>query len=217
MIVVEEEHPKKLKGTTTVGIVCSDGIVLAADKRATMGFFIANRDTQKIFDINDHLGMTVAGGVGDAQMLARLLRAEANLYRFDKGKPIPVQAAVTMLASILNQYRMYPYYVQLMIGGIDEKARLFSLDAVGGVTEEKFASTGSGSPTAYGYLEDHFRENRPVKENLRVAAKAVQMAIRRDAGTGEGVDIVTITKAGVKRYAKDEVDALLDEKQAKES
>ena len=209
----EEGQVKKLKGTTTVGIVCSDGVVLAADKRATMGYFIANKETQKVFPIDKHMGMTVAGGVGDAQMLVRLLQAESNLYRLDKRKPMPVKAATTLLANLLNQYKYFPFYVQLLVGGIDEKPRVYNLDAVGGVTEEKFVSTGSGSLTAYGYLEDHYRDNRPVKENLRIAAKAISIAIRRDAGTGEGVDLVAITKAGFKRYTKDEVSDLLEEKE----
>jgi proteasome beta subunit len=95
---------------------------------------------------------------------------------------------------------------------MDEKARIFNIDAVGGVTEEKFVSTGSGSLTAYGYLEDHFRESKPVKDNLRIAAKAVSIAIKRDAGSGEGVDLVSVTKAGFKRYSKDEVLELLEDK-----
>jgi proteasome beta subunit len=210
---VEEEKPKKMKGTTTVAIACSDGVVLAADKRATMGYFIANKETQKIFEIDDHMGMTVAGGVGDAQMLARFLQAEVNLYKLDKKKPMPVKAAATLLANIMNQSRFYPYYVQLLLGGMDDKPRAFNIDAVGGVTEEKFVSTGSGSLTAYGYLEDHFRENRPVKENLRIAAKAVSMAIKRDAGSGDGVDLCTVTKAGFRRYSKDEVAEILESKE----
>jgi len=213
ILVDEEGQVKKLKGTTTVGIVCSDGVVMAADRRATMGYFIANKETQKIFPIDKHMGMTVAGGVGDAQMLVRLLQAEANLYRLDKKKPMPVKAATTLLANLLNQYKFMPFYVQLLVGGIDEKPLIFNLDPVGGVTDEKFVSTGSGSLTAYGYLEDHYRENRPAKENLRIAAKAISIAIRRDAGTGESIDLVSITKTGFKRYTKEEVIGLLEEKE----
>jgi proteasome beta subunit len=208
---VEEEKMKKLKGTTTVGIVCSDGIVFAADKRATMGYFIANKEVPKIFEIDKHLAMAVAGGVGDAQMLVRFLQAEATLYRLDKNKPMPVKAASTLLANLMNQYKFFPFYVQLLVGGIDDKPRIYNLDPVGGVTEERFVSTGSGSLTAYGYLEDHYKENRPIKENLRIAAKAVSIAIRRDAGTGDGIDLVSISKAGIKRYTKAEVKELIEE------
>lgn len=210
---MEEEKIKKLKGTTTVGLVCSDGVVFAADNRATMGYFIANREVQKIFEIDKHLAMTVAGGVGDAQMLVRLLQAEATLYRLDKNKPMPVKAATTLLANLMNQYKLFPFYVQLLIGGIDEKPRIYNLDPVGGVTEERFVSTGSGSLTAYGYLEEHYKENKPIKENLRIAAKAISIAIRRDAGTGDGVDLVSISKTGIKRYTKEEVKELLEEEE----
>lgn len=207
---------KKLKGTTTVGLICSDGIVFAADKRATMGYFIANKDTQKIFEIDSHLGMTVAGAVGDAQALVRLMQAEAQLYKLDKGKPMPVKAASTLLANLMNQYKFMPFYVQLLVGGVDGESRIYNLDPVGGVTEEKFVSTGSGSLTAYGYLEDTFREGKPVKDNLRVAAKAIQIAIRRDAGTGDAIDLVSITKDGFRRYTKDDVKKLLEAKEKAE-
>jgi len=207
---------KKLKGTTTVGLICSDGIVFAADKRATMGYFIANKDTQKIFEIDRHLGMSVAGAVGDAQALVRLMQAEAQLYKLDKGKPMPVKAATTLLANLMNQYKFMPFYVQLLVGGVDGEARIYNLDPVGGVTEEKFVSTGSGSLTAYGYLEDTYKEGKPVKDNLRVAAKAVSIAIRRDAGTGDGVDLVSITADGFRRYGKEEVKKLLEGKEKAE-
>ncbi len=207
---------KKLKGTTTVGLICSDGIVFAADKRATMGYFIANKDTQKVFEIDSHLGMTVAGAVGDAQALVRLMQAEAQLYKLDKGKPMPVKAATTLLANLLNQYKFAPFYVQLLVGGLDGAPSIYNLDPVGGVTEEKFVSTGSGSLTAYGYLEDSFRDNKPVKDNLRVAAKAIQIAIRRDAGTGDAIDLVSITKDGFRRYTKEDVKKLLEAREKPE-
>ena len=207
---------KKLKGTTTVGLICSDGVVFAADKRATMGYFIANKDTQKIFEIDAHLGMTVAGAVGDAQALVRLMQAEAQLYKLDKGKPMPVKAATTLLANLMNQYKFMPFYVQLLVGGVDAESRIYNLDPVGGVTEEKFVSTGSGSLTAYGYLEDSFKENKPVKDNLRVAAKAIQIAIRRDAGTGDAIDLVSITKDGFRRYTKEDVKKLLEAREKPE-
>ena len=205
---------KRLKGTTTVGLVCSDGVVLAADKRATMGYFIANKDVPKIFEIDRHLGMTVAGAVGDAQTLVRLMQAEARLYRLDKNKPMPVKAATTLLANVMNQYKLFPFFVQILVAGIDEKPGIYNLDPVGGMTEERFVSTGSGSLTAYGYLEEMYREDRPAKENLKTAAKAVQIAIRRDAGTGDGIDLVSITSEGFRRYSKDEVKKLLEAKHA---
>jgi proteasome beta subunit len=192
-------------GTTTVGLVCRDGIVLASDRRATMGYFIASKDIDKIYPVNDHIAMTIAGGVGDAQMLIRWMRSEIKLYELKQEKKISVEAATTLLANILAQYKYYPFFVQLLIGGIDERPRLFSVDMLGGITEEKMTSTGSGSPTAFGVLEELYSEDKPVEANLPIAFKAVAAAMKRDAATGERVDLTCVTKAGFKRFEKEEV------------
>jgi proteasome beta subunit len=206
------EEAKTLKGTTTVGLVCSDGIVLAADKRATMGYFIANREVDKIFQIDDTLGVTVAGGVGDAQTLVRYMKFEAQLYKMNYAKPISVSAATTLLSNILAQYKFAPFLVQILVAGVDDKPRIFNLDPVGGVTEEKFVSTGSGSPVAYGLLEDAYKEDGSIKDNLKVALKALSVAMKRDVGTGDGIDVVTITTGDFKRYDKDTIKKILETK-----
>jgi proteasome beta subunit len=204
-----EELKKMQTGTTTVGVACSDGVVLASDKRATMGYFSANKDIQKVYQIDDNLGMTIAGGVGDAQALIRLMQAEASLYKFKHGRNITVKAAASLLSNVLHNYKFYPFYVQLIIGGTESAPEVYSLDALGGLSEEKYVSTGSGSPVAYGLLEELYKDNGSVKDNMRAAAKAVAAAMKRDAATGERVDLVTITKAGFRRLERAEVDKLL--------
>jgi len=174
-----------------------------------MGYFIANKDIQKVYQIDDHLGMTIAGGVGDAQALIRLMQAEANLYRFKHGKNITVKAAANLLSNVLHNYKFYPFYVQLIIAGTEDKPEVYSLDALGGLSEEKYVSTGSGSPVAYGLLEELYKEGGSIKDNARAAAKAIAAAMKRDAATGERVDLVTITKAGFRRYERAEVEKLL--------
>jgi proteasome beta subunit len=196
-------------GTTTIGLVCKDGVVMASDRRATMGYFIASKDIDKIYAINDHIAMTIAGGVGDAQMLVRWMKAETKLYELKQEKKISVEAAATLLANILAQYKFFPFYVQLLIGGMDEKPRMFSVDMLGGITEEKMTSTGSGSPIAYGVLEELFQEDKPVEANLPIAAKAVRAAMRRDAGSGENIDLTYITRQGFKRMDREDVKKLL--------
>ena len=205
----ENELKKLQTGTTTVGITCSDGIVLASDKRATMGYFIASKDIQKVYQIDDFLAMTIAGGVGDAQALIRLMQAETKLYRFKHGKTMSVKAAASLLSNVLHNYKFYPFYVQLIIGGYDEKAEVYSLDALGGLTDEKYVSTGSGSPVAYGLLEEMYKEGGSVKDNVRAAAKSIAAAMKRDAATGEFVDVITITKNGFRRFERSEVEKLL--------
>jgi len=211
--VLEDADMKKaLKtGTTTVGITCKEGVILASDKRATMGYLIASKDTDKIHQVDEYIAMTIAGGVGDAQTLIRWMQAELRLYKIKNGKRISVEAAATLLANILTQYKFYPFFVQLLIGGMDEtgKTRLFSVDMLGGVTEEKIASTGSGSPVAYGVLEELYKEDAGIDENLKIAGKAVWAAMKRDCASGERVDLVIIDKGGYRKLEKHEVKDLI--------
>lgn len=198
-----EEH--RLKGTTTVGIVFDNGVVLAADKRATMGTFIASKTVEKIQLVADNMALTTAGGVGDAQSLARMLRAELELYRYSKGRPMTVQGASTLLANMLQGHKYYPYFVQLIIGGFDDAPRLFDLDLFGGLLEENYTSTGSGSVVAFGVLDEGYREKLSEKDAVTLATKAVRAAIKRDSATGEGVDVIIITKGNVRRLSDSEL------------
>ncbi|MEM2948906.1 MAG: archaeal proteasome endopeptidase complex subunit beta [Candidatus Bilamarchaeaceae archaeon] len=196
-------------GTTTVGLVSKNGVVLASDRRATMGYFIASKDIDKIYPISDTIGMTIAGSVGDAQTLVRWMKAELKIYELRNGKKPSVETAATLLANILAQYKFYPFFVQLLVGGVDEEPRLFSVDMLGGVTKEVMASTGSGSPIALGVLEDRYSEEKEVEENMKLAVKAVNAAIKLDAGSGERIDLVVITKEGFKRIPKEEIKKML--------
>jgi proteasome beta subunit len=196
-------------GTTTVGLVAKEGVVLASDRRATMGYLIASKDIDKIYPVSDRIAMTIAGSVGDAQTLVRWMTAELKLYELRHEKPPTVEAAASLLANILSQYKFFPFFVQLLIGGVDEKPRLFSVDMLGGVTEEDMTATGSGSPIAYGVLEEMYKESHNVSENVLIAAKAVSAAMKRDAASGERIDVVIVSKAGFRRMEKHDVKKLV--------
>lgn len=191
-----EQYPESMKGTTTIGLVFSDGVILATEKRATMGYMIASRKAKKVYQVADRIGMTTAGGVGDAQQLARILTVECNLYQIRRSRPITVGATATLLSNYLNQNRYFPYYVQLLVGGIDETGpSVYSVDAMGGATkEEEIVSTGSGSPMAYGVLEDRFHPKMSEDDAIDLAIRALKSAMKRDAGSGEGIHVVVITK-----------------------
>jgi proteasome beta subunit len=191
-----EQHQESMKGTTTVGLVFDNGVILATEKRATMGSMIASKRAKKVYQVADRIGMTTAGGVGDAQQLARILTVECNLYQIRRSRPITVGAASTLLSNYLNQNRYFPYYVQLLVGGVDEKgASVYSVDAMGGATrEDDIVSTGSGSPMAYGVLEDRFHENMTEDEAIDLAVRSLKSAMKRDSASGEGIQVVVITK-----------------------
>ena len=194
---MDKENTKH--GTTTVGLKCSDGVILASESRATMGNLIANKETPKIFPIQDHIWITTAGSVADAQKLVRFMQVETNLYQIERDHSMKVDAAVSLLSNILHGNKWFPYWVQLLVGGYDSEPRLYSLDAVGSALEEKVVSTGSGSPFAYGLLEAQYKEGASVDENISVAARAIKSAVERDAFSGNGINIVAITKSGYTR------------------
>jgi proteasome beta subunit len=191
-----EQLQESMKGTTTIGIVFNGGVILATEKRATMGYMIASKKAKKVYKVAERIGMTTAGGVGDAQQLARILTVECNLYHIRRSRSITVGAAATLLSNYLNQNRYFPYYVQLLVGGVDEKGpSVYSVDAMGGATkEEEIVATGSGSPMAYGVLEDRYRPDMNEDEAIDIAVRALKSAMKRDAGSGEGIHVVVITK-----------------------
>ncbi|MDD1715608.1 MAG: archaeal proteasome endopeptidase complex subunit beta [Methanolinea sp.] len=204
---MNEQYQESLKGTTTVGLIYGEGVVLASEMRATMGYMIASKKAKKIYQIADLIGMTTAGGVGDAQQLARLMTVECSLYEIRRGRPMTVGAAATLLSNILNNNRYYPFYVQLLVGGVDERGpNLFAVDAMGGASrEEELVSTGSGSPMAYGVLEDRYRKGMKEEEAVALAVRGVRAAIKRDAGSGEGIHVVVITKDSYREITEQEL------------
>jgi proteasome beta subunit len=194
------------KGTTTLGMVCKDGVVLATEKRATMGTLIAHKTTQKLFKIDENLGLTVAGLVGDAQVLARYLSAEVELYKLKRNASMSVKAASTLMANILSGRRYFPYWVALVIGGMDNGGgHVYSLDAAGGAIEDTYVTTGSGSPYVYGVMEDNYKEGISTSDGVNLAIRALNAAMKRDAASGDGIDIAVITKKEFNQLSEDEI------------
>jgi proteasome beta subunit len=199
---------KELKtGTTTLGLVCKNSVVMASEHRATMGTLIAHKNTQKVFKIDNHLALTTAGLVGDAQLLARWLMAEAELFNLKRGQEMSVKAAATLMANILSGRRYFPYWVQLLIGGLDsEGGHVYSLDAAGGAIPDNYITTGSGSPYVYGILEDYYKENMTPNDGVDLAIRGVFTAMKRDAASGNGIDVVLIEKKGYQEIPIDKIE-----------
>ncbi|MCD6549862.1 archaeal proteasome endopeptidase complex subunit beta [Candidatus Micrarchaeota archaeon] len=199
-------------GTTTIALTCKEGVVLSADKRASSYFFIASKDIPKIHAIDLRKAMTISGSVGDAQTLVRWIKSQLFVHRTREGKPLSTKGAATLLSNVLFSYKYYPFLVQLILAGYeDETPEIYSIDAIGGITKEKFVSTGSGSPIAYGVLENEYRENLSLEDALKIAAKGIHTSMQRDSATGNGIDLVAITEKGVERYPKEEVEKILKE------
>lgn len=181
-------------GTTTVAFVARDYVVLATDTRATAGFFIAHRKVKKIHKIADHIALTIAGRVADAQSMIDILRANARYYEVVWGRPIDVKTLASLASNLMFGYRFFPYQAQLLVGGVDGAGpHILSIDPLGSATEEQFVATGSGSPVALGVLENEYRRDMPLDEAIGVAFKSVASAIRRDIGSGDSIEVAYIS------------------------
>lgn len=207
MATIEE---KILHGTTTVGIKTGDGVVLCADMRASAGYFIANNNTMKIQRLDQHAGLTLAGGVADAQNITDILRYHANLHRLQKSTPIPIQSLARLTSLLFHQNRGYPFIADILVGGYDGSGpALFNIDMFGSVEAKPFVTTGSGSPVAYGVLEDEYRQDLSMEDAKRVALVAVKAAIVRNSGTGDGINIAVIDKDGFRLLADEQKKAII--------
>mgnify|MGYP000695155093 CR=1 FL=1 len=198
------------EGTTTIGITAGDSVVLATEQRASIGNLVASKTAKKIYQVTDDAAMTISGGVGDGQNLAKTLKVEANLYEMRRGKPITMTGLASMAGNVM---RSYFFYVVPLLGGVDEEgAHVFSLDPAGGVMEEEFASTGSGSTMAYGVLEDGYNDELTLDEAKTLAVRALESAMERDTASGNGIILAEITpEEGFRQLDDEEVEAIADE------
>jgi len=185
-------------GTTTVGLVCKDAVILGTDRRATMSYFVASKTAEKLHKIQEHLYMTIAGGVADAMYLVDVLRAETTLYQLKEEALIKVKSAGKMLSNILYQNKMYPFQVGLILGGVTEVEgpTLLNLGAYGSILPEKFCAVGSGQNFSYGVLEAKYKDGLSITAAKEIIIKAVTSSIIRDMASGNGIDIAIIKKDG---------------------
>ncbi len=180
-----------LKGTTTIGIVCKDGVILASDTRVTMA-------------------MTMSGTVADAQRTVEILKANAQLYKLEIGRLMPISAAARLIANLLFSSRLAPLVAQVLVGGVDDNGpHVFSIDPFGSLNEETCVATGSGSPIAYGVLEDKYKKDAAIQDMLPIVVRAVDSAMKRDAASGDSFNIAIIDKKGFRELTEKEKSKVL--------
>ncbi|HTY75639.1 MAG TPA: archaeal proteasome endopeptidase complex subunit beta [Candidatus Nanoarchaeia archaeon] len=185
-------------GATTVGIVCSDGIILASEKRVSYGFFIASKGGKKVFKITSSIGAACAGLVSDMQVLVRDVEANANLFSMDVGRKISVRAAAKLMSNILFNRRMMPLITQTIVGGLDDDGpSLWVLDVLGSVLPDDYAVVGTGTEIAIAVIEEGYRKDIKVAEAKDLVTRAIKSAISRDTMSGDGIDMLIITKHGM--------------------
>jgi proteasome beta subunit len=175
-----------------------------------MGFYVASKHGKKIYKIDDHLAMTIAGSLADAQRVVDILTANAQLYKLNMGRPLPVSSAARLVANLLFSARYVPLQTEALIGGVDDSgSHIFRLDPFGTLTEEKCVSTGSGSPVAYGVLEDKYKDGVSIKELLPLIVEAVDAAMKRNVGTGDSFNVAVIDEKGYRELTDEAKKKLL--------
>lgn len=194
-------------GTTTVGIIAKDAVVLAADTKATMGHLAYDEEAKKIYKITDYMAVTNAGAVGDSLTIIRFLRSQAKLYEIERECRMGVKAAATLLSNVLNANRHYPFIVQLLIGGVNKKPELHELTPYGGTMErKKYAVSGSGTELALAVLDQNYKEGLGEEDAIKLAVCAVKAAKRRDVYSGGlTINVTVIDSEGVRELTNEDV------------
>ncbi len=181
-----------------VGLVCKDGVVLAAEKRVSWGRMVMSRSGKKVFTVTPKMGLAFAGLVSDMQALTREATAYANLYKLEKNRSISVRAMAKLISNVLFQRRLMPLLMETVVGGVDEEGpSLYSMDPVGSLIPDKFITAGSGAPLAMGLIEAQFSEDMDLEAGGELALNAIRSAVARDVVSGDGVDMLLIRADGI--------------------
>ncbi|MBD3230599.1 MAG: proteasome subunit beta [Candidatus Lokiarchaeota archaeon] len=200
------KDPSKIlkTGTTTIGLIIKNGVILATESQATAGYYVATKRANKLFKLMNNMGITISGGVADCQNLVRLLQALLRLRELELEKDVPVSSAVALLSSLMFQRRYFPYYSMLVMGGVDEEGpQIYSMDFFGSILkEENFVGVGSGSVMAIGVLEADWKEDLTEEEGIELAKSAIESARRRDSASGGKLQLAVIDKEGFRWVEK---------------
>ncbi len=212
-IDLSKELKGLLKGTTTLGVKFENGVVIASDKRATSGTFVASKRAVKMLKLTDYAVATISGLVADGQYLVNQIIATAELYRLDAERSLKIRGMAKLLSILLRNYRPYYLMAHLIVGGIDgEGSHLFNVDFFGTITEEDYLATGSGSPVAISVIEEGYSPKMSKEKAIRLVLSGMIAALSRDSATGDGIDVVVVDKEkGVTFLSKEDVSILWKE------
>ena len=189
---------QSLQGATVVGLVCSDGVVLAAEKRVSFGRMVMSRSGKKVFKITPTIGLAFAGLVSDMQAMTREATAYANLFKLENNRPIKVKAMAKLISNILFNRKQMPLLMETLVAGMDSDGPgLYSMDPVGSLIPDDFMTAGSGAPLAMGLIEAQYSKDMTVEAGAELAYDSIKAAVARDVVSGDGVDMLVFTKDGI--------------------
>ena len=190
-----------MPGASVVGISYNDGVILAADKRVSFGNFVVNKNIKKTFTVTDHVGAACAGMVADMQVLVRQVEALAKIRRLETRREVAPNSIAKLMSVIMFERRYFPLLTQVIVGGINERPEIYTLDPLGSVLPDDYAAVGTGAEGALGIMDAEFKPNMPEERVRELATRAIRSAIQRDTASGDGIDILYITRTGYREEA----------------
>ena len=181
-------------GATAIGISYSEGIILAAEKRVSYGNFVVNKNTKKTFPVTEHVGAACAGMIADMQVLVRQVTALAKIRKLETKRVVATNSIAKLMSVIMFERRFFPLLTQVVVGGIQEKPQIYTLDPLGSVLPDDYAAVGSGAEMALGVMDAEYTQGMSEDNARNLVIKAIKSSIQRDSSSGDGIDLLTITK-----------------------
>ncbi|MDG6911045.1 MAG: proteasome subunit beta [Nitrososphaerota archaeon] len=192
-----------MPGATAVGIAYRDGVVMGAERRITLGNFVRSKSGKKVFKVTDNVGAVCAGMIADMQNLVKEVSVYSKLKELESRKSMKPNSVAKLMSTLMFQNRYAPLLTQVILGGIGDKPVVFVLDPLGSVISDQYATVGTGEETAIGVIEAGYNPNMAQKEARDLAISAIKAAVARDAMSGNGIDILTVDKTGIKEEGID--------------
>ena len=191
-----------MPGATAVGITFDGGVVFASEKRIAYGNFLVSKNTKKTYSLTDKVGTSVAGLVADMQILVLQIKALAKIRKMELKRDVPQNSIAKMMSNMMYERRFFPLLTQVIVGGVVGKPSIFTLDPLGSVLPDDYAAVGTGAEMALGVLDHQYKANMSEKEATDLAIKSVKAATMRDSFSGDGIDVLVITKQGTKEFTE---------------
>jgi len=192
-----------MPGATAVGITFDGGVVFASEKRIAFGNFLVSKSTKKTFPITPNVGATCAGLVADMQILTLQIAALAKIRKMDLKRDVPPNTIAKMMSNMMYERRYFPLLTQVIVGGVVDKPIMYTLDPLGSVLPDEYAAVGTGAEMALGVLDPQYKQKMSKDEAIDLAKRAVRSAALRDSASGDGIDILVITKDGIEEFTEE--------------
>ena len=183
-----------MPGATAVGITFSDGVILAAEKRVSYGNFVINKHTRKIFSVTESVGAACAGMIADMQVLVRQVEALAKIRKLETRRNVAPNSVAKLMSVIMFERRFFPLLTQVIVGGVETKSRIYTLDPLGSLLPDDYAAVGTGAEMALGVLDSEYKSSLTARQSKELALKAIRASVQRDSASGDGIDLLVITK-----------------------